>query len=61
MTMDAATLQRLSVLLDRALELSLVERQAWLVGLDGLAGDDAALVPTLRQFLARTGRAEAAT
>jgi len=56
MTMDAATLRRLSSLLDRAFELSPAERQGWL---DGLAGDDAGLVPTLRDLLARPASKEA--
>lgn len=51
MAMDAATLQRLSSLLDRAFELDPAAREAWLAGLDG---DDAALAPTLRELLART-------
>jgi serine/threonine-protein kinase len=51
MTMDVATLQRLSSLLDRAFDLDGAEREAWL---DALAGDDAALAPTLRELLART-------
>jgi hypothetical protein len=55
MTMDAATLQRLSLLLDRALELPPAERPAWL---DALDGDDAALVPTLSELLARAASKE---
>ena len=51
MAMDAATLQRLSALLDRAFELDPPARAAWLAGLDG---DDAALAPMLRALLERT-------
>ncbi|MFO1302938.1 MAG: protein kinase [Burkholderiales bacterium] len=57
MTMDAATLQRLSSLLDRAFELDPAAREDWLAALDG---DDAALVPTLRELLARTVSKETA-
>jgi len=44
------TLRRLSVLLDTALELPVSDRDSWL---GQLAGDDAALGPTLRELLAR--------
>ena len=48
--MDAATLRRLAVLLDRAFDLDDGEREAWLAS---LAGDDADLRPRLRELLAR--------
>ncbi|MFO1302939.1 MAG: protein kinase [Burkholderiales bacterium] len=51
MAMDAATLQRLSSLLDRAFELDPAAREDWL---DGLDEDDAPLAPRLRELLART-------
>jgi serine/threonine-protein kinase len=51
MGMDAATMQRLSALLDRALEVDPAARAAWL---DGLAGDDASLTPLLRKLLEST-------
>ncbi len=57
MTMDAATLQRLSSLIDRAFDLGPADREAWLLS---LAGDDAALVPMLRELLARTASNETA-
>ncbi|MCC6195664.1 MAG: hypothetical protein IT518_14470, partial [Burkholderiales bacterium] len=57
MTIDTAALQRLSQLLDRALELDPAQREAWLAA---LAGDDAALAPTLRDLLARTVSRETA-
>jgi len=57
MAMDAATLQRLSSLLDRAFELDPAAREDWLAGLEG---DDAALAPTLRELLARTVSRETA-
>ena len=57
MTMDATTLQRLSTLLDRALELDPAARADWL---DTLTGDDAALAPVLRELLARTVSKETA-
>ena len=53
--MDAATLQRLSALLDRGFELDADEREAWLAG---LTGPDAELAPTLRGLLARTASRE---
>jgi len=48
MAMDAATLRRLSSLLDHAFELEPAAREAWL---DDLAGDDAALAPLLRDLV----------
>ena len=51
MTMDATTLQRLSSLLDHAFELDGAGREVWL---DGLAAEDAALAPLVRELLART-------
>ncbi|MFO1313961.1 MAG: serine/threonine-protein kinase [Burkholderiales bacterium] len=50
MTIAPEALRRLSTLLGEALDLSVPERDAWLAG---LAGDDAALVPTLRELLTR--------
>ncbi len=55
--MDAATLQRLSSLLDRAFELDPPAREVWLAGLHG---DDVALAPLLRELLARTVSKETA-
>ena len=57
MTMDVSKLQRLSLLLDRAFDMSPAERAAWL---DGLDGDDAALASSLRDLLERTASNETA-
>ena len=57
MTMAPEALRRLSTLLDTALDLDPHERETWL---GGLAGDDAALGPTLRDLLARQASQETA-
>lgn len=55
--MDAATLQRLSALLDRAFELDPSTREAWL---DTLDGADAALAPVLRDLVVPAASKETA-
>ena len=55
--MTPADLNRLSKLLDDALDLPMTARANWLAALDG---DAAPLVPTLRKLLARSARVETA-
>ena len=55
MTIGPEALRRLSTLLDRAFELADPQREAWLAALHG---EDAALVPTLRELLARQASKE---
>jgi hypothetical protein len=58
--MNAAELARLSALLDRALVLSRLEREAWLDALRSEGGEEAALGETLRQLLATRASRETA-